>query len=78
LAQAAGCGARKEALERHFKRDDEHFHVILSNIHNMECSIHMLNRQLKRNADVMALEAKLEVTDDAEARAEVKRKISEI
>jgi hypothetical protein len=45
----------------------------------------MLNQQLKRKADVMVLMAKLEVlkakldvTDDEEARAELKRKISEM
>jgi hypothetical protein len=85
LARAARRGAREEALERHFERDDEHFHIIQSNIQNMERSIGMLNQQLKRKADVMVLKAKLEVlkakldiTDDEEARAELKRKICEI
>jgi hypothetical protein len=38
----------------------------------------MLNQQLKRKADALDLKAKLEVTDDEEARAELKRKICEI
>jgi hypothetical protein len=38
----------------------------------------MLNFQFKRNADVMALKAKLEITNGEETRAEVEGKISEI
>jgi hypothetical protein len=44
----------------------------------MERSIGMLNQQLKRKADLMALKTMLEVTDDEETTAEVKRKISYI
>jgi hypothetical protein len=43
LALAVRCRARQEALERHFKRDDDRFHRIQSNIQNMERSIGMLN-----------------------------------
>jgi hypothetical protein len=78
LARAARRGARQEARERHFKRDDQRFYIIQSNIQNMERSIGMLNQELNRKAVLMAREAIMEVTNDEEARAEVKRKISEI
>jgi hypothetical protein len=78
LAQAARHGAREEALERRFKRDDERYHITQSKIQNMERSIGMLNQQLKSIADAHALKTMLEVTDDEETRAEVKRKISGI
>jgi hypothetical protein len=61
----------------HFKRDDKRFRIIQLTIQNMECSIGMLNKQIKRKADVMALKAMFDVTDDEETRAEVQRKISE-
>jgi hypothetical protein len=61
LAQTARRGARKEALQEHYKRDDEHFERIQSNIENMEHGITMLNRQLKSIADV-SLDVELSCT----------------
>jgi hypothetical protein len=78
LAVAARRGAREEVMERNFKRDDDNFRVLQSNLQNMERSIGMLNQTMKRKADLMALNARLEVTEDEENRVELKRKISEI
>jgi hypothetical protein len=49
-----------------------------SNIQKIERRIGMLNQRLKRKADLMALKTMLEIENDEETRAEVKRNIYDI
>jgi hypothetical protein len=77
-AQTARRGARSEAMQEHYRRDDERFERVQSHAENMELGLINLKTELNSIAEVMRLKAKLGVLEDEQARAEVKRKLSEL